>query len=386
MESFLLSAMAAIILILALLLLVGGRRLSPQHSQARGMEVTEWPAVALIVPVAGAAPDLAANLHSLLTQDYPDYQVIFCTKDQDDPATPVISALIPAYPQARLVLSGPAVSCGQKNHNLLAGLRLVRGAPEILAFCDSTHLAPAAWLKGMVASIVRGEVQIVSGYHQVLPQNQGLAAWGRAITVLFLYLTKPFARLNQPWGGATAMKRQLFEDLQVAALWSENVVDDVSLAARLQAKGLRVGLAAGVSLDTPMTQDTLSAWRDWLTRQWLYLKFCLPGTWLAMGLLFFLLAGLVLWAGIRCMAAPLGFATNLAYPGFLLGLTALAAALRNIHPRPPGLGVWLRGFYAAVFMAAWCHLRTWPRRELCWRGITYRVGWQGRVLGIKINT
>ncbi len=386
MELFLLLAMAAVILTTAVLLMLGGRHLSPRHHGSEGGETRSWPAVALLVPVAGAPAGLAVNLRSLLTQDYPDYQVIFCTRELEDPATPVISALIPEYPHSRLVVSGPAVSCGQKNHNLLAGLRAVRGAPEILAFCDSTHLAPVNWLQEMVSPIIQGQVEVVSGYHHVLPQDQGLATWGRAITVLFLYLTKPFARLNQPWGGATAIRRQVFEDLQVAHLWSQNVVDDVSLAAHLREKGLRVGLAASVSMDTPIRQETLAGWSDWLTRQWLYLKFCLPGTWLAGGVLFCLLAGLVLLAGIRCLAAPLGFTPSLAWPGFLAALTAMAAAFRSIHPQPPGLGVWLRAFYAAIFMAAWSHLRTWPSREIRWRGITYRVGRKGRVLGIKIKT
>ena len=37
----------------------------------------------------------------------------------------------------------------------------------------------------------------------------------------------------------------------------------------------------------------------------------------------------------RCLAAPLGFSTSLAWPGFLVALTGLAAAFKSIHPRPP---------------------------------------------------
>jgi hypothetical protein len=140
-----------------------------------------------------------------------------------DPATPVIAALIPEYPGSRLILSGPATNCGQKNHNLLAGLKALGEAAAILVFCDSTRLAPANWLKSMVLPLVREEVPVVIGYHHVFPRDRRLTTWGRAITVLILYLTKPIPRLNQPWGGATAIKRQLFEELQVARMWSRNV-------------------------------------------------------------------------------------------------------------------------------------------------------------------
>ena len=377
--------MALLLLGVAGLLLIGGRALQSLRGEPGYAWSGPWPAAALLVPVAGTAADLIDNLRSLLSQDYPDYQVIFITRDQEDPATPVIAALIREYPRARLILSGPAASCGQKNHNLLAGIKAAGQTPEILVFCDATRLAPADWLQGLVLPIVQGKDEVVSGYFHVLPDDRGLAGWGRAITVLFLYLTKSIPLLNQPWGGATAITRRLFEDLQVARLWATNVVDDVSLAARLQEKRLRVGLAPGESLVTPLSGDTLKSWEDWLTRQWLYLKFCLPGSWLVAGFLCYLLGGLVLFSGMLLLGALLGVYSIFAWPGavFLAAFTGLGFLLRTIHPRPPSLPAWLPAFYAAIFMAAWCHLRTWPLGELHWRGITYRVGLKGRVLGIN---
>ena len=98
-----------------------------------------------------------------------------------------------------------------------------------------------------------------------------------------------------------------------------------------------------------------------------------------------LLAGLVLLAGLRCLAAPLAWSPALLWPGavFLAALTGLAAVLKALHPHPGPLRIWLPAFYAAIFMAAWCHLRTWRCREIHWRGISYQVTWKGRVVGIK---
>ena len=387
MAEFIYGAMAAVLLLIGFLLVVGSRALERAKSKLNLDHPGPWPAAALIVPVAGAAFSLAANLRSLLSQDYPDYQVIFVTRDLEDPASKVIAALIPEYPRSRLILSGPASHCGQKNHNLLAGVQAAGEVPEILVFCDSTRLAPAEWLKGLVLPLVKGEAPVVSGYYHVLPQDGNLAAWGRAATALFLFLTKGISRLNQPWGGGTAIRRRLFEDLRVRELWAANVVDDVSLAMLLQEKGLRVGLAAGESLITPISGDTLATWGDWLIRQWIYLKFCLPESWVALGLFFYLLAGLVLWAGVRIIITSLGSAPISAWPeaAFLGILTGLSLALRDLHPQPPRLRTWLPAFYAAIFMGAWCHLRNWPMGEIHWRGISYRVGWKGRVLGKREN-
>lgn len=205
MEWLIPGLMLLVLLVLSGLILVGGRALRSSAGVAPGGEPPRWPPVALIVPVAGASPGLEANLRSLLNQDYPDYQVVLVTRDTEDPATGIIESLILDYPRAALVLSGPARTCGQKNHNLLAGLGVIGESSEILAFCDSNQLAPATLLKELVGPLVRGEAEVISGYHHIIPQDEGLATLGHAITVLTLYLTKAFKRLNQPWGGATAI-------------------------------------------------------------------------------------------------------------------------------------------------------------------------------------
>lgn len=382
MEVLVLAAMAVVLLALAGLVFVGGRALRPSAVSGASRITGPWPAAAVLVPVTGAAPGLAGRLTALLCQDYPHYQVIFTTRDATDPATGVIRSLLPHHPRARHVLAGPARSCGQKNHNLLAALKLLGPAPEILVFCDSNQEAPPGWLKELVAPIVAGEAQVVSGYHQIIASDPGVAALGRAISVLALYLTKPFDRLNQPWGGATAIRGRLFEELEVARLWAENVVDDVSLAVRLLRAGIRVGLAPGACLYTPLQHETLAGWGQWLTRQWLYLKFCLPLSWLAAGLLAYGLAALILLAALRLLLAPLGLVSGsatLASALFLAGLTGIGIYLRSLHPQPGPWRKWLAAYFAAMVMAAWCHGETLFTMEMGWRDIVYRVGWQGKV-------
>jgi ceramide glucosyltransferase len=373
--------MVLVLLALAILIFVGGR---PLRAEA-GELVGPWPRVAVLVPVTGAAAGLATRLSRLLSQNYPDYQVVFTTRDAADPATAVIRSLLPSFPRSRHVLAGPARGCGQKNQNLLAAVQLVGRTPEILVFCDSNQEASPNWLKALVAPIVRGEAQVSCGFHHVIAAEPAIAASGHAITVLTLYLTKSFRRLNQPWGGATAIPRSLFENLDVARLWAENIVDDVSLAARLVRAGIPVALSPGASLSTLLDHETVAGWQDWLVRQWLYLKFCLPATWLAAGLLVHVLLGLAVLAGVRLWLLPLGaVAAGPALAGalFLAGLTGLGIALRSYHPQPGPLAQWLPAYFAALGLASWCHLKTLFTMEMRWRGIIYRVGWRGRVIKI----
>lgn len=343
-----------------------------------------WPEVALVIPVAGATPQLAANLRSRLTQDYPNYTVIFAVRSAADPAVAVINSLLPQFPSARLVVCGPAADCGQKNHNLLRSISAVGPKVAILVTADANQTAPPHWLRALVRPILNGEAEVASGFHHIVPLDHHLATLGRLVTVLLIYLGKGMSAWDQPWGGATAIRRQTWERLRVAELWAQTVVDDVTLAKRLQAAGVPMAAAAGAVLHTP-AQETLGSWAAWLSRQWLYLKFYFPLPWALAGLGTLLLLGLVLMAlgqvvlaGINGLAGP----GALASAGFLLGLAGFFLALRRLHPHPGPWPSFLAAAFLTLALAAWCHARTWGRRTLAWHRLVYTVDRQGRVAAI----
>ncbi|MFZ0051120.1 MAG: glycosyltransferase, partial [Desulfobaccales bacterium] len=277
-------------------------------------------------------------------------------------------------------------SCGQKNHNLLAAVKLVGQTPEILVFCDSNQEAPPGWLRELTAPLAEGKAGVSSGFHHIIAANFGVAALGRAVTILTLYVAKGFRRLNQPWGGATAIRRSLFEELAVAQLWAENVVDDVSLTARLARAGIRVELPRGARLYTHLEGQTLRDWSSWLTRQWLYWKFCLPLDWLGYGLVVHLLLALVVLSVTTLLLALLGLVSGTMQTAaavlFLAGLVWLGIVLQALHPSPGPRWQWLAALFAAMAMASWCHLKSVFVKEMPWRGIAYRVGWRGRVIRV----
>ncbi len=233
---------AQVLVLLALLVLIvrGGGLLRKQTRTGRAPHPGK---VRCIVPAAGAGRYLAASIRSLLGQDYPDYEIVFVTDSLRDPASAIIRNEIARAPHARLVHSGRASKCAQKNHNLLRGLQELPADSEIVVFCDSTRIARPDWLTNLVAPVASGEAALTSGYHHALPLDGRLATLGRACSVLLLFLTKGFSNLNQPWGGATAARATDLERLEVPALWARKVVDDVSLAAHLSRRRIRTALS-----------------------------------------------------------------------------------------------------------------------------------------------
>jgi ceramide glucosyltransferase len=386
----------ALELLLLLILVIHGRphvrRSFPgPDSGGPSGETVPWPAyprVAVIVPLTGDSPEMEAALTSLLNQPYPNYETLLVTRDLDDPATALARRLLARHPRGRHIVSGPAAGCSQKNHNILAAIGVLDDSVEILVFCDSTHQAPPNFLQELIRPLVIGAAVITSGFHRIIPGDARVATLGMLQTVLTLHLLLGFAALALPWGGATAVLRSVFRESGAAQVLGGNVLDDLPLGLHLLQSGIRTVPVATAILNTDLTGQTLSGWDTWLTRQMLYLKYCLPGTWLAAALAVGVLAGPILLSVLAGLGGLVGLAPPLLALvglGFLLALSALGAWCRTLVPQPVPLGPWLLAFYANIFMACWCYLKTWRTDIISWRGISYRVTWGGRVREIILN-
>jgi len=366
---------------------IGGACLRGQTRPGKPAAVAlRWPAVAVIVPAAGAGYRFDGCLESLLAQEYPQREFVFVTCDQGDPAVPVIRKAIRHHPRARLVFSGPATGCGQKNHNLLEGVRAASPSAKVLVFCDSNRLVPSGWLKALVRPLAEGTAPVVSGYHHIRSDMDNLATVGHVCSALLLHLTRGFRLFVQPWGGNVAIERSLFDSIGVARMWSRNVVDDVSLAALLLKKGVAVVSAPDACTVTPLVGESFRHWHRWMLRQWLYLKYCMPLTWV--------LAGTCCWLVVLSWATAavllLGWLLTSWWPGtaavallHLIGFSLGFLYARAGYPYPVAAGKWVMASLLTFMLAVGTHLQALVTSEIRWKANAYRVGRGGRVLRVR---
>ena len=377
-----------LVLFLALLLQTGlklRQAIVYEEELLKTSSILRWPSVALIVPVGGNDPRIRASLTSLIRQDYPSFTLILVTATSHEPAATLIQELKREYPRIWHVVAGPALNCGQKNHNLLRGVAAIeRSKPDCYVFCDSTHLAKPNFLQLLIQPIARGSTRISTGYHEVAVQDGTLTSLAYAISVLFMRLLQAIAVFTQPWGGAMAFTRETFVKAEIAKMWANTVVDDCTLVAYLQKKHIPVELAAGAVVTTNVERYPKDTWEAWLERQILFPRFCAPLQWWLLGVMtLLLLTPPFIALEDFVLSLEQGLSPRILLPiGFILVPAFLIASLRIFLPQKTNPLKFLAAFLLALGTFLKVYLGTFGVNHILWQNKVYKVGRGGVVLEV----
>lgn len=360
-----------------------GRQLESRRFSAPALEIP-LPSAALIIPMAGSHAQMKQAVRSLITQDYPGLRPILVTESYTDPATRIALALQKEFPFVERVMAGTAApTCGQKNHNLLAGIRHA-GAVDLYIFCDSTHDAPPDFLRKLVRPVAAGEAAFATGYHAVEALDNGLVTLSYQWSVRLMRLMQGLSAFTQPWGGAMVIARTAFERYGIAEFWATRVVDDCSLAALLLRSRLGVALSEDAVLRTTVRAHRLDIWLAWLDRQIRFLKYCIPGQWVLLGGFALIMTVPTLLSLLAIPAVLLGICDLLPALALGLGHLALLSFLlpQTLEKSSRPVSFWRRSgsFLLGIACFSLAYLRSIGSRTLRWHGKTYTVGKQGKVV------
>ena len=347
------------------------------------------PQAALICPCKGNERGLEENLLALTRFDYPNYEIYFALATSLDPALKIIERVKAASQKpVHILIAGPPEDCGEKVFNLA---RTVEGLPEkfeVLVFVDSDARLPRGWLTKLVAPLQNIQVGATTGYRWIFPSGTGMgmfasavaSAWNAAVATL---LGKP--KGNFCWGGATAIRRKTFDDVNVLEAWKGAVSDDFALTNALQQANRPIVFCSECFAATihPWTWTELLEFtnrqmlitRIYSNRRWLLgglmnVAYVLSMLYAAYVILYCMVDGdpwsqLVLVAlAVPLLAAMKGglrvVAINEAIPEWKIKLPETSVACVLLAPVVP-------------FLFAWNFVASSISRRIRWRGIRYEL-------------
>lgn len=207
----------------------------------REARVTATPRIVVIVAVKGHNEEFDFFLEHLFAQDYPFYRVIFAVEAADDPAVVPIESWRAKFPdRVALVVAGLSRDEGQKITNLRTGLTQVTSNDEVIVFCDADIRPLRDWLKRLVAPLLEGKADLVSGFAWLVVKDRSFSSFVMASMAATMVTVPRLSFLNAAWGGSVAMFRERCEALDLRQAWEGTLCDDLHMTVTAQAAGYTI--------------------------------------------------------------------------------------------------------------------------------------------------
>ena len=194
------------------------------------------PFASIIVPCRGIDEDLRENLEELFLQNYADYEIVFAVDDERDSALDVIEEVsLGGTVNAEIVIAGLALESGQKVHNLRKAVLEVSERCEVLVFVDSDARPDRDWLRNLISPLEDESVGCATGYRWFLQKSGGFATHLRSVwNASIASSLGANSENNFCWGGSTAIRRSVFDELKVREKWKGTLSDDFALTSILK--------------------------------------------------------------------------------------------------------------------------------------------------------
>ncbi|MFN8530030.1 MAG: glycosyltransferase [Anaerolineae bacterium] len=256
--ALLLAASAALIAIIAITCL--NVLTFPRLRQPSAAAQTRLPSAAVLIPARNESAVIANTIRSLLVQDYPDFRVIVLDDNSDDGTGDLARAAAGGDPRVRILHGSPLLpgwlgknwACHQLGQSALHDLD---HPDDILIFTD----ADVTWGEGALSALIdmqtRHQVDLLTVW-----STQTTVTWGERLIVPLMALVilgylpvlltnrtrwQSFAAAN---GQCLAFRRSAYEAIGGHAAVRSAIVEDITFARRVKAKGMRLWMADGAGL------------------------------------------------------------------------------------------------------------------------------------------
>jgi cellulose synthase/poly-beta-1,6-N-acetylglucosamine synthase-like glycosyltransferase len=262
------------------------------------------PYAAVIAPCKGVDEGMAENFAALLSQDYPEYEIVFVVDDPKDPAGRVIEEeWEQSDKHVKLVVAPKAIDAGQKVENLREGVLHASPQAEVFVFVDSDVRPATDWLRRLVSPLADSETGAATGYRWFISPRLSIgselrSAWNASIASAL----GPKLGSNFCWGGSTAIRRDTFEKIGMRDRWAGTLSDDFAVTRAMKEAGLAIRFVPQ-ALVASIHDCSLGEMLEFTTRQMKVTRVYAPDLWRVSLVGSALFCAVMLWSSILLLSA-----------------------------------------------------------------------------------
>ena len=220
-------------LVYCVLIVVATRRFLSATLPAPGTH----PAISVLKPLCGHDDGLEENLRSFMTQDYPEYEVLFGVHRRDDPAVGVAEKIISEFSgriSARLVITGESPIPNAKAFSLN---RMVREAKyDVLVMSDSDVRVTPSLLSHLAQELQDDHIGLISCPYRAVP---GKSLWSRLEAIGMntellggVMVARMIEGMRFALGCTVAVRRNVLEDMGGFSYLQEFLAEDFVIGQR----------------------------------------------------------------------------------------------------------------------------------------------------------
>jgi ceramide glucosyltransferase len=329
------------------------------------------PAVSILKPVRGLDPDTYDNFASHCRQDYPEYELIFCTGSPNDPAVPVIEKLMADFPDRsiRLIYSDGHTAANDKVAKLR---RLMEEARyEVLVMNDADVRVAPDYLRSIVAPLENENVGAVTCVY-VSTKDTNLAERLQTVGMISdfypgIFVAWQLDGVKFALGPTVVTTRTRIRNFGGFESLENRPADDLLVGRLVAEQGYEVVLLPYAVHVVPDFNSLRALWNK-RTRWMTVMRHMRP--WGHLGLIFTFGLPWSLVAVSLCPTAAIAAAYFGTYAAFRFAISYLVG-VSGLKQSSTWKNMALVPLWDAIAFAVW--VASFFRRSVLWRGVQYHI-------------
>jgi ceramide glucosyltransferase len=328
------------------------------------------PPVSILKPIFGLDREAYENFASFCCQDYPNFEIIFCVSDQNEPSLPAIQKLIADFPRVpiRVLVGSDPIGASDKVNKLCRMAREARH--DYLIVSDSDVRVDPEFLRAMMAPFAHREVGGVTCLYRGITDGSlsaDLEALGNSADFAPSVIVAGISgSLNFMLGAVMITTKRHLAAIGGFESVADYFCDDYELGDRIAATGARVELSR-LPVDIVYPHETLGDAFRHQVRWNLSIRYSRPLGHLGLILTQTLPWTILLWGFVSLPVALAYYAAAMLFRAAL----AISVGFRGMKDRLVLRRLWMLPLRDAFGSAAW--FASFFRQRIHWRGRQFLI-------------